>query len=624
MKTQWRAVWVMLCAGLAFGPGVPAATLATPPYLYSAAGNPTSSNSAAGMAMRIQEILINDSLLSPRVLYPQSRLRLETMDGRTGEAVVTHVQQRTDYNFSFAGQFAGQSNSWFSFTWEDCVLVGSFYTGARKYSLRFDEESGKTCLVESSIPAGLRFDDVTGQAFLPGASTLSGGSYKDGAQNAGEFRDGKHIIDILVVYTPRARQERGGPAAMRAEIVDAVFQMNSALESSLVPARLRLVAAVETDYTELRTGLAGELAGASSPQVNALRDLVGADLVSLWLGYDIRPGGWAVGNAGDYRSVLLAMWVPLSFVFQHEVGHNFRAGHENGGGGFDGFSKAFIRCGLNQVAINYDNAADLERIIHIGPARAQEIIRLRPFCSLDDLIEVNGIGPNNLADIISEGVASEHSRESFDTIMKAYLCDSQAPIFSNPNATYQNRPAGLAPCRDNAQAMTRLAPILSANRPKVMLDCGHPFALRMYSLHDAVSSRNSLQPLNPLENRTVTFEIHLVQALPEIMPGDQPIPHNRPVTVDYLTVDGSAKAGTDYVQQQGSVVFNAGQTVARVSVRVLTPRMGTSRDKMFYVHLRNPRGNVVCVETPFNEGHLVDRPSVNIPVPANNLNLPIP
>lgn len=57
------------------------------------------------------------------------------------------------------------------------------------------------------------------------------------------------------------------------------------------------------------------------------------------------------------------------------------------------------------VNINSASSADLQRIIHIGPDRAAEIIRLRPFRSVDDLTRVSGIGAARLADIKAQGLA---------------------------------------------------------------------------------------------------------------------------------------------------------------------------------------------------------------------------
>lgn len=56
--------------------------------------------------------------------------------------------------------------------------------------------------------------------------------------------------------------------------------------------------------------------------------------------------------------------------------------------------------------------------------------------------------------------------------------------------------------------------------------------------------------------RVATFEIHLSQ------------PAAKDLSFAYKTIDGSAKAGSDYVAKSGTVVFKAGQTVATVEVLV--------------------------------------------------------
>ena len=55
--------------------------------------------------------------------------------------------------------------------------------------------------------------------------------------------------------------------------------------------------------------------------------------------------------------------------------------------------------------MNSASSEQLELIIHIGPVRAAELIQLRPFSSLDDLVRIKGIGPARLADIKAQGVA---------------------------------------------------------------------------------------------------------------------------------------------------------------------------------------------------------------------------
>ncbi len=59
----------------------------------------------------------------------------------------------------------------------------------------------------------------------------------------------------------------------------------------------------------------------------------------------------------------------------------------------------------SKINLNTASLDELQLITHIGLARAEEIIRLRPFKSLDDLSRVSGIGPSRLADIKAQGVA---------------------------------------------------------------------------------------------------------------------------------------------------------------------------------------------------------------------------
>lgn len=59
------------------------------------------------------------------------------------------------------------------------------------------------------------------------------------------------------------------------------------------------------------------------------------------------------------------------------------------------------------ACVNVNTAAveDLVRISHIGLARAEAMLRLRPFRSVEDLVRVDGIGSARLQDIVSQGLA---------------------------------------------------------------------------------------------------------------------------------------------------------------------------------------------------------------------------
>jgi competence protein ComEC len=62
-------------------------------------------------------------------------------------------------------------------------------------------------------------------------------------------------------------------------------------------------------------------------------------------------------------------------------------------------------CGTGKVNINLASIEELKTIIHIGEDRADQIIKLRPFSTIDDLTRINGIGAGRLKDIRNEGKA---------------------------------------------------------------------------------------------------------------------------------------------------------------------------------------------------------------------------
>ena len=62
-------------------------------------------------------------------------------------------------------------------------------------------------------------------------------------------------------------------------------------------------------------------------------------------------------------------------------------------------------CEEDQIDINTASAEELDQIIWVGSATAENIINERPFDSVDDLIRVYGIGEIKLQDIKEQGLA---------------------------------------------------------------------------------------------------------------------------------------------------------------------------------------------------------------------------
>lgn len=68
-------------------------------------------------------------------------------------------------------------------------------------------------------------------------------------------------------------------------------------------------------------------------------------------------------------------------------------------------------CEEGQIDINSASVEELDSITQIGPARAQEMITLRPFSSVEDMIRINGIGETNIKTIKSQGLACVDDEE---------------------------------------------------------------------------------------------------------------------------------------------------------------------------------------------------------------------
>lgn len=73
-------------------------------------------------------------------------------------------------------------------------------------------------------------------------------------------------------------------------------------------------------------------------------------------------------------------------------------------------SASFILA-VEKIDINAAPLEDLVKIIHIGEVRAQELISLRPFSSLDDLARINGISEKRVEDIKKQDLAYINTQE---------------------------------------------------------------------------------------------------------------------------------------------------------------------------------------------------------------------
>ena len=74
-------------------------------------------------------------------------------------------------------------------------------------------------------------------------------------------------------------------------------------------------------------------------------------------------------------------------------------------------SNVSAKCSEGQIDINKASATDLDKITYIGPATATKIIDMRPFNSVDELMNVSGIGETKLKAIKNENLACVENSE---------------------------------------------------------------------------------------------------------------------------------------------------------------------------------------------------------------------
>lgn len=79
------------------------------------------------------------------------------------------------------------------------------------------------------------------------------------------------------------------------------------------------------------------------------------------------------------------------------------------------------------------------KIIHIGEVRAQELISLRPFASLDDLTRIKGIGEARVKDIKEQGLAWV-SQPPQEQAPPAKTDDTPPPLDGLPDSPQEKLP----------------------------------------------------------------------------------------------------------------------------------------------------------------------------------------
>ncbi len=197
--------------------------------------------------------------------------------------------------------------------------------------------SGKFYAVRSA-GNGLHLVQEIDQSQLPGC--VDAAPAIPSAQQPAVILDDGSLIDVMVLYTPAARNGAGGTTAMQSLINLGISETNTAYANSQVIQRLRLVQAAEVSYTEsgnidLDLNRLSNTSDGFMDGIHALRDTHRADLVTLIIDFasaNVCGSGYLMaGNNPGFASrafnIVVRGCVSPNYSFGHELGHNQGLNH---------------------------------------------------------------------------------------------------------------------------------------------------------------------------------------------------------------------------------------------------------------------------------------------------------
>lgn len=224
-------------------------------------------------------------------------------------------------------------------------------------------------------------------------------------------------IDVLVVYSPQARDTVGGTAQIEALAQAAVDAANLSFENAQSTPRFRLVGARLTSRNDSGDGSADLSWVRNDPTVAQWRNEVGADMVALiaedigsgcGIGYVMRNPG--PGFAGSAFQVTARGCAVGNLTYAHEHGHNMGMEHDPANGTTPG-SASFPWAFGHFVNASYRTVMSYSNQCAGGCTR-------RPYFSNPDVI-FNGV-PTGIAE-------QRHNARTADSVA-AIVAAFRAPV----------------------------------------------------------------------------------------------------------------------------------------------------------------------------------------------------
>ncbi len=287
-------------------------------------------NSPAVMRYRYVDVGFDDLLDedgSPKGVEPGHTLLLNLFDDAVHTAVLDRVDYAPDSDFAWLGHVKGVPYSHVVLVVGDGTLVGNIALPGASFQIRY---------AGSSVHAICEIDQT---AFPPELPPVAAPQSKEPAAAPSLLAGSDQpVIDLLVVYTPKARTKVGGTRRMNELVNLAVAETNLSYQNSQIDQRLNLVHYEEVDYVEETFPEAlGHLTHTSDgvmDNVHALRQQYAADEVVLLIeDYTACGLSWLMTEVStDFETYAFAVvnWqcATGNYSLGHELGHNMGAQHD--------------------------------------------------------------------------------------------------------------------------------------------------------------------------------------------------------------------------------------------------------------------------------------------------------
>ena len=508
---------------------------------------------------------------------PQT-IRIGFFDDAQLQLQVTHTERFGRSGTAYIGTVQGVAFSSAVIVEENGVVSGNINAGKLKYQIKYAGANGH--IVQQIDATAFPPDHpppATTREQAPLRALRASTKASPPPEAARAAVDDGSLIDVMVVYTPSARISEGGAEGMQSRVNLLVAETNNIYFNSRVTQRIRLVYAGEVNYVETNLTFDRDRLQSANDghmdEVHALRNLYGADLVSLWGNYPF-AGGCGQSNImldelasfeNQAFTVVDRNCAANNFSFAHELGHNMGLVHDV----FDGNVGTTVTPEGSTIPtpINY---------------------------------------PHGYVDMTNHFRSVMAISAQCDAQMPAVSCP-RIPYFSNPSLSFNGAPIGNSATAQEFKALNDTRETTANFRAAVNLNVpgNIVFSPATYTVSENAG--------------TVTLSV------------TRHAGSTGAVSVHYATINGSAFAGQDYTATGGTLNWaNAESGTQTITVPILQNN-ASANSTTFTVSLDTPTGGAILGAAGFSTNATVSisnfeitgPPLIVSAAPANGfLNIP--